>query len=337
MEPRRPVPAPPHRLRELDALRGLSALAVALYHYSYFIGFVLPGTALPDWQLRWGDAGVKLFFAISGFAMLATLERTASLPAFAMARGRRLLPEYWVAMVLTGSVAWALGPDRLRLAPVDWLANLPLLQTWTGVPMVDGVYWTLNVEILFYAWIALLWRLGATRRVDRLVLCWMALRLVCWLLPVPPRMLQVLLIDHAAWFSIGLIAWPIWRGTASWREQLPLFGTVVAVTALTGDRSAAWLAAGLALLLSATVTRRMRWLATPALLWLGSVSYAFYLLHAGIGYAIIVRLQAAGVSVNVAPFLALAATLALSAIVARLCESARERRQVPRSWRVPAI
>lgn len=335
VEPDRIAPVHPRRLRELDALRGLSALAVALYHYSYFIGFVLPGTVLPDWQVRCGDAGVKLFFAISGFAMLATLERTSSLPAFARARGRRLLPEYWTAMVLTGAAVWALGPERLRVGPLDWLANLPLLQAWTGVPMVDGVYWTLNVEILFYVWIALLWRIGATRRIDRLVLGWMALRLGCWLLPVPAWVQQLLLIDHAAWFAIGLIAWPIWRGTASTREQVPLFGAIVAIAALTADHAAAVLAGGLALLFLAVASGRMRWLARPALLWLGGVSYPFYLLHAVIGYAIIVRLQAAGISANVAPFLALAATLALAAVTARLCEAWRNR---PRgSVRVVAV
>lgn len=312
-------------MRELDALRGLSALAVALYHYSYFIGFILPGTALPDWQVRWGDAGVKLFFAISGFAMLATLERTTSLSVFAMARGRRLLPEYWLAMALTAAGAWMLGPEKLRVAPLDWLANLPLLQAWTEVPMVDGVYWTLNVEILFYGWIALLWRLGATRRIDRLVLGWMALRLACWLMPVPAWVQQLLLIDHAAWFSIGLIAWPVWRGTASARKQMPLFAVVIAVAALTDERVAAILAGLLAILFLAVASGRMRWLKQPALLWLGGVSYPFYLLHAVIGYAIIVRLQAAGISANVAPLLALATTLALAAAVARLCEGWRER------------
>lgn len=161
------------------------------------------------------------------------------------------------------------------------------------------------------------------RQVDRLVLGWMVLRLLCWLVPVPARVQQLLLIDHAIWFAIGLIAWPIWRGTASWRQQLPLLGTVIAISALTDDRPAALLAGGLVLLFMATATGRMRWLAQPALLWLGGVSYAFYLVHAAIGYAIIVRLQAAGFDANVAPLFALTATLALAAVVTSLCEAWR--------------
>ena len=329
-----PIPPTPYRLRELDGLRGIAALAVALYHYSYFIQFMVPGTALPSLQLRWGCDGVKLFFAISGFAMLATLQRTRDLTDFAYARARRLLPEYWVAMALTAAIAWALGPTRLQVDPLHWLANLPLLQNWTGVPMVDGVYWTLNIEILFYTLIALAWRLGWTRRVDRLVLGWMALRLLCWLLPMPAWMQEVLLIDDAPYFAIGLIGCSLWLAPARWMQQLPLAAAVIAVTALTSDRHGTGLAIVIAVLFFVVAQHRAHWLVHPALLWLGAISYPFYLLHAGIGYAIIARLQALGLGANGAVLVALACTIALAAIVAHALD--RWRRPTPSALR-PAI
>ncbi len=302
---------------------------MALYHYSYFIQFMVPGSALPSLQLTWGCDGVKLFFAISAFAILATLERTRGLGDFALARARRLLPEYWLAMVLTGLVAWGLGPARLRVDPVDWLANLPLLQSWTGVPMVDGVYWTLNVEILFYALMALAWRTGETRRVDRLVLGWMALRLLCWLLPVPAWVQQVLLIDDAPYFAIGLIACPIWLGQVRWTRQLLLAGAVIAITALTGDRHATLLVPAIATLFFVVAQHHARWLAHPALSWLGAISYPFYLLHAVIGYAIIARLQALGFTADAAVPVALGCTLTLATGVARVCDDWRRKAPPP--------
>ncbi|MFD1035518.1 acyltransferase family protein [Sphingomonas hankookensis] len=315
-------------------MRGIAALAVALYHYSYFIQFMVPGTALPSLQLRWGCDGVKLFFAISGFAMLATSQRTRDLTEFAYARAWRLLPEYWVAMVLTAAIAWILGPARLQVDALNWLANLPLLQNWTGVPMVDGVYWTLNIEILFYTLIAIAWRLGWTRRVDRLVLGWMALRLLCWLLPMPGWMQEVLLIDDAPYFAIGLIGCSIWLGSARWMQQLPLAAAVIAVTALTSDRHGTGLAIVIAVLFFVVAQHRARWLAHPALLWLGAISYPFYLLHAVIGYAIIARLQALGLSADGAVLVALACTITLAAVVA--CAFDRWRRPTPSALR-PAI
>lgn len=329
----RNAPAPPvaDRLRELDALRGLAALAVLFYHYSYFIQFMVPGAALPAMQVRWGDDGVKLFFAISAFAMLATLEKTPTCRAFARARARRLLPEYWLAMTLTGIVAWTFGPARLSVTALEWMANLPLMQKLTGVPMVDGVYWTLNVEVIFYALIALAWRIGAVRAIDRLVLGWLAVRLVCWLLPTPAWLQFVLLTDHAAWFSIGLIAYPVWRGTARWEDQWLLAAAILGVQACTTGLHATLLAVGMMALFFGIAMGRVGGLRHPLLLWLGAISYPLYLVHAVIGYAIIIRLQKAGVSADVAQLVALAATMVLAVAVGRVCDAWRARaRPVPR-------
>ncbi len=325
MEPANPPTAAPRRLRELDALRGIAALAVALYHYSYFIQHMVPGTRLPSWQLTWGCEGVKLFFAISAFVMVGTCARTHSLTGFAVARARRLLPEYWLAMLLTGVVAWSFGPARLQVGVVDWFANLPLLQIWTGVPMVDGVYWTLNVEILFYAFMAVAWRLRWTQSSDRLVLGWMAVRLVCWLVPVPERVQQLLLIEHAPYFAVGLLIAPVWLHGISWRRQLPQLAMVLCITALTGDGHAALLVVGIVAILLPIAAGGVAWLRHPGLLWLGAISYPLYLLHAVIGYSIIARLQAAGMSSDGAIVVALAATIALAAGVARLCDAWRSR------------
>jgi len=322
-----PAPSAMLRLRELDALRGLAALAVVFYHYSYFIQFMVPGAALPVLQVRWGDDGVKLFFAISAFAMLATIERTPTLWAFARARARRLLPEYWLAMALTGIVAWTFGPARLAVTPTEWLENLPLLQKLTGVPMVDGVYWTLNVEVIFYALIALAWATGALRSIDRLVLGWLAVRLVCWLLPTPAWLQFILLTDHAVWFSVGLIAYPVWRGTARWRDQRLLAAAILGVEAFTASEHATLLVIGMMALFFGIATGRVRGLRHPVLLWLGAISYPLYLVHAVIGYAIITRLQAAGIDADVAQLVALAATMVLAVAVGQAGDAWRDRRQ----------
>ena len=322
-------PPPADRLRELDALRGLAALAVVFYHYSYFIQFMVPGAALLLLQVRWGDDGVKLFFAISAFAMLATIERTPTRWAFARARARRLLPEYWLAMALTGGVAWLFGPARLAVTPLQWLANLPLLQKLTGVPMVDGVYWTLNVEVVFYALIALAWRIGALRSIDRLVLGWLAVRVVCWLLPTPAWLQFVLLTDHAVWFSVGLIAYPVWRGTARWDDQRLLAAAILGVEAVTAGFHGVLLAIGMMALFFGIATGRVRGLRHPALLWLGAISYPLYLLHGVIGYALITRLQAAGIEADVTQLVTLAAMMALAAAVGQAGDAWRDRRSAP--------
>ncbi|UQG59064.1 acyltransferase family protein [Marinobacter sp. M3C] len=69
------------RLGSLDALRGLAALGVVLFHYlPYYHEMYAHGFALWPWLnhgLSFGRYGVHLFFILSGFVIFMTLERNA--------------------------------------------------------------------------------------------------------------------------------------------------------------------------------------------------------------------------------------------------------------------
>ena len=64
------------RLVEIDALRGIAALSVVLFHYTtQFKKLYSPG-GWTDFEFTHGHLGVNLFFIISGFVIFMTLERT---------------------------------------------------------------------------------------------------------------------------------------------------------------------------------------------------------------------------------------------------------------------
>lgn len=250
--------APMPRLAELDALRGLAALAVALYHYTYFLPFMLPDATPAPVSVWWGCYGVQLFFAISGFVILGTLERTRDLGRFVPARAKRLLPEYWGAMAVTALVASVFAPERLRVDPLTWVSNLPMMQLWTGTRMVDDVYWSLNVEIGFYAAMALASKLGWTRRIEVVVFGWLIAK---WLLAAagaPDWLVLLLLTDHAPWFGTGLVAWRLWTGERRLRDQAPVLAAIVAGAWVLGPIDGPWLVGGLVALLLLLVAGRMR-------------------------------------------------------------------------------
>lgn len=126
----------------------------------------------------YGFMGVQLFFLISGFVILMSVEGR-SVGEFVAARISRLFPAYWAAVILTAILIEFIAGDQLgkSVTLVQVLTNLTMLQQWTGVPHVDGVYWTLAVELLFYVligifmstkltvekitWLAFLWPLAA--------------------------------------------------------------------------------------------------------------------------------------------------------------------------------
>ncbi|MCM2335320.1 MAG: acyltransferase family protein, partial [Pseudomonas sp.] len=111
------------RVVELDALRGLAALAVVAFHYTTHyqaqVGHAQPlGFGFP-----FGNYGVHLFFLISGFVIFMTLERTRSPLDFVVSRFSRLFPAYWAAMAVTAAVVYTVGLPGQRLPLRDLLLD----------------------------------------------------------------------------------------------------------------------------------------------------------------------------------------------------------------------
>ncbi|THE07586.1 acyltransferase [Microbacterium oleivorans] len=115
----------------------------------------------------YGFMGVQLFFLISGFVILMSVEGR-SVGEFVAARISRLFPAYWAAVILTAILIEFIAGDQLgkSVTLVQVLTNLTMLQQWTGVPHVDGVYWTLAVELLFYLLIGIFMKHEADGRED---------------------------------------------------------------------------------------------------------------------------------------------------------------------------
>src|SRR5690606_37147509 len=97
---------------------------------------------------RYGYAGVHLFFVISGFVILMSMWGR-SVPQFVASRISRLYPAFWAAVLLTATLRW-LWPTFASPRAPDVVANLTMVHEPLGFPSIDGVYWTLWVEMQFY-------------------------------------------------------------------------------------------------------------------------------------------------------------------------------------------
>lgn len=164
-----PAPAAPGRgrLAALDALRFLAALGVVAYHFTGrendAWGRDLAGVAprVADVAV-YTSLGPELFFVISGFVILMTAWGR-SVPDIVGSRVGRLFPAYWVAVLATGSLLLFIWPGK-TVTGEEVAVNLTLLQSLFDVGHVDGVYWTLWVELRFYLLIVLFAAAGITRR-----------------------------------------------------------------------------------------------------------------------------------------------------------------------------
>ena len=87
-------PANQTRLQPLDALRGIAALGVVLFHFTL-------GRNGYENIFRFGTTGVDLFFMISGFVIFMSLEKADGLRTFLINRFSRLYPAYWMGVVFS--------------------------------------------------------------------------------------------------------------------------------------------------------------------------------------------------------------------------------------------
>lgn len=164
-------PARHRRLELLDVLRFGAALMVVCFHW-LFNGISngkvdsVPFTPFAPVAI-YGVYGVHLFFLISGF-VIAESARGKSAGQFVVSRGVRLFPAYWVAMLVTTVVVNVWGTAELHVSGGQFLANLTMMPALFRQLAVDGVYWTLTIELTFYLLVLVVLLLGL---VDSSILC----------------------------------------------------------------------------------------------------------------------------------------------------------------------
>lgn len=193
------------RSNALNALRLALAVSVILWHSfpltAHEITFPLIG------QLA-GAVGVDGFFAISGFLITSSWLRHPRIPDYLVARSLRILPGFYVCLVVTAfaiapiGVAIQGGPAKnllLSTAPIEyvlknsavWILQFDVGGTPAGVPFPrvwDGSLWTLGYELMCYLAVACLGLLGLLGRrwvlPAGMALCWCGL-LLCTALGLP--------------------------------------------------------------------------------------------------------------------------------------------------------
>ena len=144
-------------LKNVQALRFYAAFAVVLYHSrKLFTELGLQGDWFLDWA-KYGNAGVDVFFVISGYVMWHTTRDTtrnfSSSLEFARRRLFRIYLGYWPFYVLAALVTLFIA--QRDPANIYWFKSF-FLFNHTIRHQVLGVAWTLSYELYFYAIFAFL-------------------------------------------------------------------------------------------------------------------------------------------------------------------------------------
>ncbi|MFH8371447.1 acyltransferase family protein [Streptomyces sp. NPDC018031] len=301
------IPVREPRLAALDGLRILAALMVVAYHYMAFasgawpepVQDLFPHAYLPA---SYGWLGVQLFFLISGFVICMSCWGK-SVGDFGVSRAARLYPAYWFAVLATALVVTVWPPpgtEPLSLGDVG--ANLTMFHEPMGVDPVDGVYWTLWVEMRFYLLFALVvWKGLDYRRTLAFCVLWAVAGFMA--LELDNEALDLLVMPSHCWYFIAgiafylmyrfgpnLLLWGVVAGCFLVSQDL-LMDAHERAEGYVGHTMPQWptavllalfFAALAAVALGYTGRIRWRWLSTA-----GALTYPLYLIHERIGWVVI--------------------------------------------------
>lgn len=306
-----PAKSKSKRILELDAIRALSCLNLLLFHFTYVYqnkyGFNSPlGFSFP-----YGKYGVQLFFMLSGLVNAMTLLSKRKPGEFIVARCIRILPSYWLVITLNIFLFASLPMYHVTTTPELAVANLTTMPQLFGFSNMEPVTWTLQIEMLFYAFLMVLLVTGLLDRPLRTMMCAVAVCLVC--------------CTGFQWFAA---AYPesIWNTRFTFIEDLffmrnmPLFAMGILLNEIRSKRGNYWLL-GTGILASAIVfhavdLREHNPLATvlmfgmlalgafgklpilrfKPLIYISTISYSLYLFHNNLGCAVMKQLEAFGCS-----------------------------------------
>ncbi|MDF0514638.1 acyltransferase [Agromyces sp. H3Y2-19a] len=358
--------APVAGTRRLDSLTGLrwwAAFAVFGHHMLNFAP--LPGAAV----LTLGHYGVAFFFVLSGFVLTWSARATTTMPTFWWRRFSRIYPASFVALLLAIPVFYSFDPDPAQwwvkpFVPGILLLSVFLVQGWSRDPVIlfsgNPAAWTLTCEAFFYALhpfinkvllpLRLRGSLIAAGVVVAIMFAYRASVMLwpgTWLatLPLPVSRLPEFVLGMCL-ASAMLAGWRVrikplycylaggaflvWIGYSATREA------VDPVTRFFLSSSNEWIVILCAITIAAVARRDLvggfSLLRSKVLVALGDWSYAFYLVHATVIYALlaVVGRQPAGWSALAWTALLLVLSLAAAAALHHLVERPLERRM--RRW-----
>ena len=361
-------PVPKQHLLGLDVLRFAAAAMVLFFHFCYVINVSPHGYMANASQQavtfpemipfsHFGWVGVQVFFVISGFVIAFSGEKATPFGFFA-SRVVRLGPGAWICapLSLLATIAVGFSPaEEMYRGFRHSVAFLP----WG--PWIDLSYWTLGIELAFYATVLAIIGLGRFSLVRPLAMALGAVSALFWLAAsvIDPasalglklaaaresRLVALLLVHHGVFFALGVFLWLELvkrhaRANLAWIGMLLAAGCLQIIAHNASENAqfgvhnsalapcATWLAAMAFMVWSVranSLWHRLPSAARGAIRTAGMMTFPLYLLHQVVGGAILGALVLGGWNRWSALAASVALVLAASWLIARHLEPPLQR------------
>jgi peptidoglycan/LPS O-acetylase OafA/YrhL len=225
---------------------------------------------------------------------------------------------------------WLMRFNLNRLTVKDSLLNVLMMNKLLGNVAIDGSYWTLTYEVLFYASAAIVFFGLRIRRIEWACLAWLAVGFVARISGFNANHLRlgVLLgVEYCHFFILGMM---IYRVSGRRHTRLTVITMILAylMTLFGPDYNPGdirlWqymlMSACFVLIVWLIAEKKLLFLNVWPLLFLGEISYSLYLIHQVAGYWGIQKLEGLGWNPTIVLLFSLICAIAAATCVRKLVE-----------------
>lgn len=307
------------RILELDVLRGIAALSVVMFHFTTVYHNRYEHPEEPIISIPLGYYGVQLFFMISGFVIFLTLSKTENYKDFLVSRFSRLYPVYWVSVLITFFTIQTFGLKGVDLDLSEAVINLTMLQGVFGISNVDGAYWSLMYELIFYVFMLAIFQFRLLKRIELILTIWLIVQLSSVLIEIyfgwfPWKITKLLILEYANLFVSGIIYYSIFIDRFTRQRAFILLLCLInqlLVDGLTGLIIVSFYF----MIFTLFCYNKISFIVFKPLIYLGSISYSLYLTHQYLGYMLLNHLYEIGASTDISILITLVASLLLASLL----------------------
>jgi peptidoglycan/LPS O-acetylase OafA/YrhL len=290
----------------LDDLRGIAILTVIFYHYFFVYfrnsedvnNFIQIYRNINDY-INLGAYGVSLFFLVSGFVISMSLKgdnNLINMYNFFIRRFFRLYPTYWFSIILISTII-LLFKDSNAYSLKQILINFTMFQDILKTPHIDGVFWTLMIELKFYILTSILFYFGYLKKIEYVVFILLLLSILTLILSqFYDRTFGNKIISYLMLMYLGSAFFYSYNEKISEKVKYVLISVVFLYFSINhffligtteyGSKIGYSLATCLAIL-TFIFTINIKRTISRTTTFFGNISYSLYLIHQVLGYFLI--------------------------------------------------